>query len=281
MAPQSKRNKSHPPPATSSSSAGPHSPPQWPPLSPLLPAADLAVITLHPDQVLTIPHLWTSTLCRTYVNFLATLPLTTTPGKPRRGDAVRVNDRFQVEDTGFAERLWSCTALQELCSRPVIEGRGELDAAATRELWGGEVLGLNSNIRIYRYTRGQFFDQHCKLFPFSRPGQSDPILIPAIDDESNNVAFSSPTSPSPVPAKTTWTLLLYLTAHSTGCEGGQTVFHPAPVTKRGTAPPPVVADLQVGMALLHRHGKDCLLHEGKEVTAGEKWVIRSDLCVRR
>jgi hypothetical protein len=35
------------------------------------------------------------------------------------------------------------------------------------------------------------------------------------------------------------------------------------------------------MALLHRHGKDCLLHEGREVTAGEKWIIRSDLCVRR
>lgn len=29
-------------------------------------------------------------------------------------------------------------------------------------LWGGEVIGLNSNIRVYRYGKGQFFDQHCK-----------------------------------------------------------------------------------------------------------------------
>lgn len=27
---------------------------------------------------------------------------------------------------------------------------------------GGEVVGLNPNIRIYRYTKGQYFDAHCK-----------------------------------------------------------------------------------------------------------------------
>lgn len=43
----------------------------------------------------------------------------------------------------------------------------------------------------------------------------------------------------------------------------------------------VVVELQTGMALLHRHGDECMLHEGREVTKGEKWVIRSDLCVRR
>lgn len=43
----------------------------------------------------------------------------------------------------------------------------------------------------------------------------------------------------------------------------------------------MVVDLEVGMALLHKHGQDCLLHEGREVTQGAKWVIRSDLCVKR
>lgn len=28
---------------------------------------------------------------------------------------------------------------------------------------GGEVIGLNPNIRVYRYTKGQFFDAHCKF----------------------------------------------------------------------------------------------------------------------
>jgi len=44
---------------------------------------------------------------------------------------------------------------------------------------------------------------------------------------------------------------------------------------------PVVVGLETGMALLHRHGNQCMLHEGREVLEGEKWVIRSDLCVRR
>lgn len=39
--------------------------------------------------------------------------------------------------------------------------------------------------------------------------------------------------------------------------------------------------LEVGMGLLHRHGEKCLLHEGREVKGGEKWVIRSDLVVKR
>ncbi|KAL9008886.1 MAG: hypothetical protein Q9173_006038, partial [Seirophora scorigena] len=110
------------------------------------------------------------------------------------------------------------------------------------------------------------------------------------DDESNTLSL--PTSP-PTPARTTWTLLIYLTGPSTGCVGGETVFYPdlGPAKKfsgreknddrDGTKSEPIVVEPEVGMALLHKHGQDCLLHEGREVTSGEKWVIRSDLCVRR
>lgn len=35
------------------------------------------------------------------------------------------------------------------------------------------------------------------------------------------------------------------------------------------------------MALLHRHGDRCMVHEGRVVTGGEKWVVRSDLVVAR
>ncbi|KAK5731116.1 hypothetical protein LTR15_001054 [Elasticomyces elasticus] len=234
--------------------------PSWPLLQPLVLTADLSLTSLLPDQVLTIPRLWTAALCKTYVSFLATLPLVTTPGKPKRGNAVRVNDRYQVDDPAFAERLWSGTALKQLAEHPTIDGR-ELSTAEREQLWGGEVLGLNSNIRVYRYSAGQFFDQHF--------------------DESNNISFPSASSPSPIPAKTTWTLLLYLSAPATGCKGGETVFYPEPASKREPTPAPVIAELEVGMALLHRHGEDCLLHEGREVLEGEKWVIRSDLCVRR
>ena len=96
------------------------------------------------------------------------------------------------------------------------------------------------------------------------------------DDDSNNVPFPEQSSTKSVPAKTTWTLLLYLSV----VKGGETVFYPEAPSKREAAPVPIAARPEIGTALLHRHGKECLLHEGKEVLEGEKWIIRSDLCVK-
>jgi hypothetical protein len=134
----------------------------WPPFSPLMPPEDVTLSELVPSQIITVPNFWTSTLCKNYISFLSTLPLTTTPGKPKRGDAVRVNDRFQIDDPGFAERLWSQTCLKELVTG---EAAGETERER-RGLWGGDVVGLNPNIRVYRYTKGQFFDQHCESFSY-------------------------------------------------------------------------------------------------------------------
>ena len=40
--------------------------------------------------------------------------MATTPGKPKKGDALRFNDRFQVQDEVFANRFWLETGLREL-----------------------------------------------------------------------------------------------------------------------------------------------------------------------
>lgn len=249
------KNKGRPEPSTKL--IPPQALPVWPALSPLPPASDLAVRELLPGQIVAIPKLWTAALCRHYVSFLSSLPLTTTPGKPKRGDAVRVNDRYQIDDPAFAARLWNETALEKLVMG---DGAHPLTELQRRQLWGGDVVGLSPNIRIYRYTKGQFFDQHY--------------------DDANNIVI--PGTPS-IPARTTWTLLLYLTSSSTGCVGGETVFYPEPLKKKGKHTPsqPFVVELETGLALLHRHGAECMLHEGREVREGEKWVIRTDLCVRR
>lgn len=215
--------------------------PNWPLLKPILSASDLYVEETLKDQILIVPSLFTTNLCKSYVSFLSTLPLTTTPGKPKRGEATRVNDRYQIEDPAFAQRLWEDTAIKDLVA-----------SYEDQSMWGGKVLGLNSNIRIYRYRPGQFFDQHY--------------------DESNKVV-----GPDDQPGKTTWTLLIYLT----DCEGGETAFYPEPVSKRDKQPDPIEVNPQVGSALFHRHFPECLLHEGKEVLSGEKWVLRSDLVVAR
>jgi len=241
--------------AQNSSAQSPQTP-NWPALQPLAPPEDLSLETIVEDQIVVIPNLWTAALCKRYVAFLSALPLTTTPGVPKKGEATRVNDRFQIQDPAFAKLLWEQTALKSLITG---EAEGDLASESAQD-WGGEVLGLNPNIRIYRYKPGHFFDQHY--------------------DESNNIEF--PSTP-PTPAKTTWTLLLYLTSSSTGCIGGETIFYPEPEPGRKLKPDPepISVSPETGLALLHRHGNECMLHEGGKVTQGEKWVIRSDLCVRR
>lgn len=195
----------------------------------------------------------------------------TTPGRPKRGDAVRVNDRFQIEDPRFAEMLWTGTALRELVTSSAPEAEGE---RTMKGIWGGEPLGLNANIRIYRYSAGQFFARHC-MFSFfmgiCSKGQVSDLMT--ADDDSNTLTF--PSNP-PQPARTTWTLLVYLSA----CKGGETVFYPE-ATRDNRNPEPVSVAPVTGLALLHRHGERCLQHEGMEVVEGEKWVLRSDLVVGR
>lgn len=71
------------------------------------------------------------------------------------------------------------------------------------------------------------------------------------DDDSNVL-----TLPGPTPARTTWTLLLYLTSAAEGCVGGETVFHPH---DRQVAAEEIAVPLETGMLLLHKHGDDCLL----------------------
>lgn len=117
------------------------------------------------------------------------------------------------------------------------------------------------------------------------------------DDESNVLTLS--TKPSPTPVKTTWTILLYLTSPATGCVGGETVFYPDELPgRKSPIEKEIIVGLETGMLLLHKHGNDCMLvsnpwlyrifsysnndqHEGREVLDGEKWVIRTDLCVAR
>ena len=94
---------------------------------------------------------------------------------------MRVNDRFEVQDTGFAQRLWSETGLEGLVTGQAGAGEGAYGGARggdgdeeeqeevakevmgdLKTLWGGEVCGLNPRLRVYRYGKGQFFGQHCR-----------------------------------------------------------------------------------------------------------------------
>ena len=126
--------------------------PDWPALQPLVPPTDLSLDTLLEGQIVLIRNLFTSTLCKKYVSFLSSLPLVTTPTRPKAGEAVRVNDRIQFDDPTFAQQLWSSTGLDFLVSGSASDmNPNGFTHEEAKALWGGEVCGLNPRIRIYRY----------------------------------------------------------------------------------------------------------------------------------
>ena len=141
------------------------------------------------------------------------------------GEAYRDNERIGVNDASLAQQLWSATGLREVMADIKVDG--------------AKPVGLNSNIRVYRYGIGQQFGKHV--------------------DDSNFVR---------VPAGTTqYTLLIYLSTPA----GGETVFYDRRGRKLVAVAP------RAGLALLHRHGDECLEHEGAAVTGGLKYVLRSDV----
>lgn len=98
-------------------------------------------------------------------------------------------------------------------------------------------------LRLYRYTPGQRFARH-------------------FDDAVEGVLGPG--------TATRHTVLVYLSA----CSGGETVFYGGKGKQvAAVAPAP-------GRALIHRHGDDCLLHEGAKVREGTKYVLRTDLVYR-
>ena len=152
--------------------------PDWPALQPLVPTTDLVLETLLEDQILLIRNLFTSTLCKKYVSFLSSLPLITTPAKPKEGEAIRLNDRIQFDDPAFAEQLWSSTGL-----RSIVNGSAEnvnpdgLTHEGAKKLWGGELCGLNPRIRIYRYG---IFALRCSFLHSLTISRSGAILWSAL-----------------------------------------------------------------------------------------------------
>ncbi|RLV93693.1 hypothetical protein JA1_002444 [Spathaspora sp. JA1] len=108
--------------------------------------------------------------------------------------------------------------------------------------------GLNPQLRLYRYKKGHHFNKHY-----------DESVVCKIPPEGIKQG------------RTKWTLLIYLTGGDE-FKGGGTIFYPE---LRNVEP--LNIHPSKGMALLHKHGDDCLKHEAEMVQEGEKWVLRSDV----
>ncbi|RDB23990.1 hypothetical protein Hypma_008684 [Hypsizygus marmoreus] len=226
----------------SSSKAVTQPPTVTPVFPPLIAKTDLECRVLLEDQILLIDDFFTPAECKAFVKFIDDLPLELTPPK-KRGEAERVNHRFSITSVDFAGKLHALLT-PHLPSFPYPTSMKRTAAAANGALRMPH--SLNSNIRVYKYTPSQYFGKH----------YDDSVRDPMTG------------------AKSEWTLLVYLTGVEDGVEGGETLFYK---DKRGKPQEVITTPLTRGTAFLHRHGQECLLHEGSIVTKGTKYVLRSDL----
>lgn len=199
------------------------------------------------DQIVIIDKFFNNDLCNELIKSFedsSELKMETTPLIKSREYAARYNDRGLTVDFQAAKNLWlylQKVLLQELDY--------DEDEDYDTQVMFKHAIALNSQLRIYRYTKGHHFGQHY-----------DESIICPLSDEHNSAK-----------GVTKWTLLIYLTGDDE-FKGGGTIFYPNHASSEGLNIHP-----KKGMALLHKHGDDCLKHEAEIVKDGTKWVLRSDI----
>lgn len=190
------------------------------------------------DQIVVIPNFFSKNLCQELItSFEKSIHLETTPLIKLKNYALRQNDRYSSIDYSASTALWNY--LKEF----ILEKGDEydFDTKALKTNFASSI-GLNPNLRVYRYKPGHHFGKHF-----------DEAVDCTLDGKIKGI--------------TGWTLLIYLTGGDEFTGGGTIFYDKKPTNIHPTK----------GMALLHKHGDDCLLHEGELVKKGVKWVIRSDV----
>ncbi|KAI5124585.1 hypothetical protein M0805_003104 [Coniferiporia weirii] len=207
----------------------------------------LSIKEVEPDQIILIPDVFNEGECKCFIKFIEGLPMELTP-PPKKGEALRVNHRISITSASFADALFSVLSphLPEFPYPPSKVSRKPSNGAMSQA--SRPARSLNANIRLYKYTEGQHFGCH----------YDDSIIDPTSGTHSE------------------WTILIYLSGKEDGVVGGETIFYKGHGKKKDREPP-IKPDLRRGMALLHRHGHECLFHEGAKVQKGTKYVLRSDI----
>jgi hypothetical protein len=262
------------------------------------------VDTVIRTQLMTVSGVLTGEECERMIRALEEIRtedgelvrFSTTSPVPKRGEAFRYNHRISIFDPAFVHALWSQTGLNTLCEAWL---REQQHPGAAHRPTPARCWGLNPNLRFYRYRPGHKFEKHF----------DQSVLI-----SKSDLLLPSQIGQSEIPEKlwTEYTLLIYLTGGSKEgskkskkdedhraidyggslgsllseadrqpLQGGETVFYNTPIRgqKRLAQEHSVAASVSpvAGLALIHRHGSQCLLHEAREVISGAKYVLRSDL----
>ncbi|PSS32410.1 Prolyl 4-hydroxylase [Actinidia chinensis var. chinensis] len=211
---------------------------EWPAIKP---KSNLNMTRLKDTDLFTVQNFFTSVESKAFVKAAELIGFVHQGSLgPIKGQAYRDNDRISVNDPVLASTIWE-SGLDKLFSDFKIRGK--------------VAVGLNANIRFYRYKVGQRFGRHI--------------------DESVDLGERK---------RTYYTLLIYLSGSfepkseteqsspedsSEALVGGETVFYDSGNCVVAEVPP------GEGMALLHIHGDRCMLHEARNVIKGVKYVLRS------
>lgn len=109
---------------------------------------DLELERLSPDLIVVDGFFSRQTL-KTWRTFLPTISMSP-PAPAQKGYAPRFNDRFGCQAPDFARDLYEKSGLRELCEGGIESG-----------VKGKRPVGLNPNIRMYKYEEGAYFGRQC------------------------------------------------------------------------------------------------------------------------
>ncbi|KAA8533792.1 hypothetical protein F0562_031309 [Nyssa sinensis] len=116
---------------------------EWPVIKP---KANLRMNRLKDTDLFTVPDFFTSAESKAFIKAAESIGFVHQGSLgPTKGEAYRDNDRISVNDPVLAATLWE-SGLNKLFSDMKIRGK--------------VAIGLNPNIRCYRYKVGQRFGRH-------------------------------------------------------------------------------------------------------------------------
>ncbi|GKU89418.1 hypothetical protein SLEP1_g3556 [Rubroshorea leprosula] len=214
---------------------------KWPTIKP---KQNLHVTRLKDTDLFTVQDFFTSAESKAFIKVAESIGFAHQGSLgPTHGEAYRDNDRMSVNDPALADQIWQ-SGLSKLFSDVKIRGKF--------------AVGLNPNIRFYRYKPGQRFGRHVdESVDLGGGKRSHYTLLIYLSGGSKPKAKNDPNNPKD--------------SGSEPLVGGETVFYGS----RNS----IVAEVAPteGMALLHIHGDKCMLHEARNVSKGIKYVFRSDV----
>ncbi|KAG8809666.1 hypothetical protein FRC17_003298 [Serendipita sp. 399] len=241
----------------------------WPQIST---KSQIDISVVEPGQIIVLENFLTQSECASFVQFVDSLDLELTPA-PKRGEATRVNQRASIQSESFAATLFEVLSPHLPPDFPSFQKH--LTPSPRPVL-------CNPNIRLYKYTQGQYFGPH---YDDSVAGPSIPVPVPVpiVPDQTQEVSQCttistdigtstrnkqttkrkqaakarqqhgpSSSTPKGIPTWSEWTILIYLTGQEDGITGGQTVFYVDEGIGKNRIRREVIPPLKRGSVLLHR-----------------------------